>query len=256
MGWLSLLGFLCGAWGIYLSYISNRQPKPVFSIVSDDVLVDSQPTNKIKVYFDSVPVKNVRIAKIAVWNAGNGFLNKGDIVKNTFLIKSKIPVRILEAKQNKSTRNDLKIQTTIHKIDNQKENYDFTECHILGDEGFEAGDGVIINILYTSKKQGNWILPARIKGTPTGFTTIKGVRKTYGDLAFAMLSILAPLIVAIEVMQKIKKWGTGSFFRRESKWNLFFYFSMTAFFVFCMYSSYVIIYDLFILEKLPNSLEP
>jgi len=71
--WLVIISFPLGLWGLYLTFAFNKEAKPVFKVLSDVVITQNRPGSKIKVFYDSIEVQNVRAGTIALWNAGMSF---------------------------------------------------------------------------------------------------------------------------------------------------------------------------------------
>lgn len=209
MGWIAIIGLPLGAWGIYLSYAFNKEAKPVYSIMSDVTITKRGENSKIKVFYDSVEVEEVRTVTIAFWNAGNDFLDKQAFSRDYPLsIQSTKPVRILEAKVISTTRPTLKLLYNLKYIKNQKKSkfYNGINFEIEGDEGLEAGDGALIQIIYAGKS--SWVVDGRIKGIPQGFKQI--VEPQYKYSRDNMIIIAIGDIMLVVVYQTLKR-----FFRRS-----------------------------------------
>lgn len=175
-GVLGILGAALGIWGIYLAIIANKEPRPAFRVLSDVVLSDRQASPKIKVYYDSIEVQNVRAVTIAIWNDGNTFIDKTAFAKDRpITITSTKPVSILDVKQVATTRPGLSFSTVYNvdsvigtPTDTTADIFDYVTTTIDGDDGLEASDGVTFTILYTAlTRQNEWFVTARIKGVPS-----------------------------------------------------------------------------------------
>lgn len=176
LGVLGIIGFVLTIYNPFTS----KEAKPVYKLLSDVVVTERGSTSKIKVYYDTVEVENVRAVTIALWNAGSLFLDKTAFSKDQPIgLYCSKPISILELNIVKTSRSDLTFDPTIHlrtsggtPTDSTKDinQYDYVSFAIRGDEGLEAKDGVIVTILYTTNaKDYQWFASARIKGIPDGF---------------------------------------------------------------------------------------
>ncbi|QDK80822.1 hypothetical protein EXU85_20305 [Spirosoma sp. KCTC 42546] len=204
MGWLTILGTVLGIYGLYQAYQSEKVAKPVYRVISDVVVTESRQNSKIKVYYDSVEVQNVRAATVVLWNAGNEYLDKSAFSRDKPIsIKCSVPIRILEAKMIATTRPELKFSQTFHP-DQVKGKFDQVDLQIEGDEGLEADDGATFSIIYTGKVNGNWYIDTRIKGAPKGFQKVfEPERKLeYGDIIFLVTAISISVLFYYGVRSK------------------------------------------------------
>ena len=254
MGWLTLLGFLFGVWGIYLAYQSNREPKPAYSIFSDEMIVSEHVDKHIYVYYDSIKVSNVRLLKIIIWNAGNFFLDKKDIADNNKIyIGSTRPVSILEVRQVKVSRPNLRIKTSI--VASNKYNQHI-ECSLIGDEVLEAKDGVLLNIVYSSNFDTGWHVNARIKGVPNGFIKVEKSSSTFSDAIIGMLLISIYLLMLALLFRRAKRLGFVRYVNTMSlfdRWANVITIPMLTYVV-CLEGGKA--YGFFILDIIPINLKP
>ena len=249
---LSFLSFLFGIWGIYLAYESSKEAKPVYSIYSNDILVNAQSDNRIKVYFDSIRVSNVRIAKIILWNAGNDFLDK-DQITNNIIIKSIYPTNILEVRQVKITRDNLIIKSTIDGADEG----DYINCSLIGDDGLESDDGFQLNIVYTSPVNTDWSVQARIKKIPTGFVKVK-INSENPLLSTIKLIPLILLFIIIYLVSSIirKQGGLKQYWRRTTSMDIFVFVVGCLFLFFLTYSYVSDFFTLLTSYGIPDKIKP
>lgn len=219
MGWIAIISFLLGVWGIYLTFGSDRKPKPVYKILSDISITPGSSDSKIKVFYDSIEVENVRAVTISLWNAGNGFLSKDAFSKERPLAISCVKaVSILEFRTLKSTRPGLILTPTLYADsvmgtpqDSLSDESDFVALEIQGDEGLEVQDGVTCQILYTAKASDNfWSVNARIKGVPEGFN----MAIESAIIASIILDIIMPLMIVALIL-----WSISAFDRNYLKPN-------------------------------------
>lgn len=200
MGWLTIIGLPLGLYSLYLTFAFNKEVKPVYKVLSDVIVTQRSSNSKIKVYYDSVEVQNVRATTITIWNAGNEYLDKGAFsLDKPLSIRSVVPVRILEVKALVTTRPDLKFVSSLHTYKApvvQKSKLttinDYITLQIKGDEGLESQDGATFLILYTSSVNGNWYIDARIKGVPKGIQRASGPAKDFSFLEIVMFIFIIP----------------------------------------------------------------
>ena len=177
---LWIIGFFIGTVssviGVY-SYFFDKKVELNYMVLSNIELIDNPITPKIKVYYDSVKVENIKALTIAFWNSGNEFLSKENIIKDhPITIKSTEPVSILECRMIRVTRPDLIFDMTVNvddiagtPTDSTLDLFDYIDLAIRGDEGLEAQDGATFLVLYTGKTECEWEISARIKGVKAGF---------------------------------------------------------------------------------------
>ncbi len=153
----------------------------MYKILSD-VTINEGFLSKVKVFYDSTEVQNVRAVTIAIWNAGNSYIDKDNFSKEKpIMVQCSKPVSILDFVYIARTRPDLDfvpmfINDTIKGTpeDTTVSDYDYMNLKIKGDEGLESKDGYAFVILYTTKAiDCNWKVTARIKGIPDGIAEAK-----------------------------------------------------------------------------------
>lgn len=179
LGWF---GVIFGAvFSVIIYYYSIKAVKPVYTVLSDEIWTNNPVESRIKIFFDSVEVRNVRVATIYFWNASNDFLSKESFSKDKplSLISSK-PVSILEVTELGTSRPELKFSKIYHvddisgtPSDTNATTFDYVSLEMQGDEGFEENDGGKFAVIYTSKTDCKWRVDARIKGVPQGFTEVE-----------------------------------------------------------------------------------
>lgn len=181
MAWLTFFGVVISTFGIYITFYFNKEAKPVYKILSD-VTINEGFLSKVKVFYDSTEVQNVRAVTIAIWNAGNSYIDKDNFSKEKpIMVQCSKPVSILDFVYIARTRPDLDfvpmfINDTIKGTpeDTTVSDYDYMNLKIKGDEGLESKDGYAFVILYTTKAiDCNWKVTARIKGIPDGIAEAK-----------------------------------------------------------------------------------
>ncbi|AKD57085.1 hypothetical protein SD10_21525 [Spirosoma radiotolerans] len=204
MGWIAIIGLPLGAWGIYLAYAFNKEAKPVYRVISDVVVTESRLNSKIKVYYDSIEVQNVRSVTITFWNAGNEFLGKMAFSQDKPIsLKRTTPAQILEAQLVATTRPNLKF-SQVYQRGKVPGTFDCINLQIQGDEGLEANDGATFSILYTGKTNGSWFVDARIKGVPKGVQQAVEQNRKYdfGDIMVFVTLLLSLSIPYGEVRRR------------------------------------------------------
>ncbi len=202
LDWIAWISFAGMFLGFYISYALDKEANPVFKVISDVAITERGEDSKIKVYYDSIEVQNVRAVTIAFWNAGDAFLDKSHFSKDRpiTIVNSK-SAKILDFKQINVSRRSLSFDVILHlqnqsntPIDTINGSTDFATLEINGDDGLEAGDGAVFRILYTSNaKENGWVFLGRIKGIAAGFKPAIGRSYQYAvgvDLLFPLLILI------------------------------------------------------------------
>jgi hypothetical protein len=261
--WLGVISFPLGIWGLYLTYAFNKEIKPVYKVLSDVVITEGLPNSKIKVIYDSVEVKNVRVVTIALWNAGNEFIDKSAFTKDhPISISCDKAVGILEVYQTKTSRPDLALGLTLHiddiygtPEDTVASIYDDVSLEIKGDDGFEAQDGAVYQILYTTKATDyHWRVNARIKGFPAGFVEVekqKDPRETKPAMFVSGIVVtMMGLLFSFMMLSLNKLPQSKELYRGVPYWVIIN--TLLAIFFLCL--PLYIWYEFFTSDLLPNSL--
>lgn len=153
---------------IYFGLNSINNQKPVYYNKSTSSIIQDNVSPNIKILFNDKEVSNIKATEIAIWNAGNKFIDKQDI-STTLPIKI-LPhdiEEILSVKVINKSRDTLKLQA--HITESKKE----VIIDIYGDDALEKNDGALFQILYSSRSDNeNWEVVGRIKGIPKGFEEI------------------------------------------------------------------------------------
>lgn len=192
-------GYLIGVLGIILAFIfffKSRKIKKPFFAVNQPTLVAArlQGEHNLKIVWKEHELDMVYLVKIAFWNGGNDFISKDDML-SAISIKSD-GAQILNTYIDKKSREDLQLH-----IENKNNEI---LIDIDGNEVLESKDGALISILYSGSEESDWAVYGRIKGVPSGFSSIKwkmlGVNKSRKSFNVGIgLMMLSMLILAISV---------------------------------------------------------
>lgn len=159
-----IFGLFFGIIISYIFYILQKDSIEITSAISStDNITKTNISSKLKFYYDTMLVENVKSIKISIWNSGTKYIDKTDISKTYPLCF--IPsdsIRILEIRTIKRTRNNLNVIPTAYFDSTNKKNQ--IKLEIFGDDGFEKYDGLTFYILYSSRKEILWNVDGRIKG--------------------------------------------------------------------------------------------
>lgn len=156
-----IIGVPASIFGVH-SFLYPDTAEPYYMIISDELAVSS-PTSRIKLYFDSTEVPNVKVMQIALWNGGKNYIEKEKLINSYFAEVSSLGVKILQTDISKRSRKELNLKTKISKTK------DRLFLFLEGREVVESKDGAVIKIFYTSEYESNWKINTRIKGVPNGF---------------------------------------------------------------------------------------
>lgn len=198
------------ALSIYLYFISQSYQIPVYILGSSQIIASSS-TNKLKIFWDSVQLNNVKVIQIAVLNAGNKYIDKSSFSTTyPITIEPSSSARILSVRLVKKSRTTLNFTQEL--IGNKQASK--LRLFIDGDDGLEGGDGGLFEITYTSIEDIDWLVSGRIKNIPKGFIkpdyTIVSEEvaesKRYEVLKFKMLGIIliiGGLIGFVKIIQVV-----------------------------------------------------
>ncbi len=191
----TIIGIIGVSMGVIFYMLSIKNIEPKYAVRPSELLAEvTNDTERLKLLWDEKEISNIYSIKILFWNDGRKFLDKNDI-STTSPLKITIPpdIDILFHQFVKTSRDDLKMESEYRETKNTKDIY----INIIGDEALEAGDGGIVQILYSGEKTSDFFMKGRIKGVKYGIEMVDWA--TYHPLgesvnAWTKYSILAALI--------------------------------------------------------------
>lgn len=161
-GFTGITSILVGIWFYYAAQIHQI---PAY-LLSESQLIASSPINRLKIYWDSIPLPNVKVVRIAVINAGNTYIDKANFSKTyPITIEATEKVKILDVQVVRKSRSTLTFSTHVRDTLSSSA----VVLDIAGDDGLEGGDGALFEIVYTSEVDASWFVTGRVKNVPSGF---------------------------------------------------------------------------------------
>ena len=151
-------------------YVTKKEVKPRYSVAQNYLFASlREDVPELKILWDGEPIQNFYSTRIAIWNAGNDFIDSS-------LLYSKDPIRIivppsinlLSHKIDKKSRDNLEISTLTKKINAQT----IILIDLDDGEAIEEGDGFSVKLYFTSDNPTDFEVKGRVKGISDGFTYV------------------------------------------------------------------------------------
>jgi hypothetical protein len=214
-----LVGLVLGLGVSYLLYMfSATNTELSFSNFRNNLIASSSIDSNIRIEYNGNHVSKLFISEIVLINSGSQYIDMGKISK-TYPIRftPNDTCTILSISTINRSRTNLKLLTL---IDSSKPEQHSVQLKIDGDDGLEHGDGVVLNVLYTTPKDSiSWNLEGRIKGNINPFVKLdqKELERAsgkyyYGTLVFLVLGLLVIAILSYKQYQDATKSGkTGDY---------------------------------------------
>jgi len=205
---VAIFGVFATILGVF-TYFYPDKAEPYYMIVNDEVAVAS-PTSKIKLYYDSTEIPNLKILKISLWNDGKTYIAKEKFITPYIAEISNNKSTILQVEVSDRSRDKLNISIKIMKT------RDRFLIFLEGKEVLESKDFIELKIFYTSTSSSTWKVNTRIVGIPDGFKEYKFIYRAnkahyieYKTMILAFIFILLGLVITSDTFFLYNYYGNS-----------------------------------------------
>jgi hypothetical protein len=183
LGVLGIAVTILLAWWFYPSVDPTYRAFP-----ADTVARKESP--RLTVAWDGVPIENLCVGRVALWNAGTQPITQDKLpTSDPLRIVPTHAVRILGVEIANSSRPTLTLDTQIVKSNEA----DHVQLSIHGGDAMEKGDGVAVRLLFTGDCKSDFRVEGRVIGS-SGFRPVRA-----GGI-FPVLVIESPTVLGVYLM--------------------------------------------------------
>lgn len=192
-GWvgslIGVIGILVGVAGLLLFRASKSRPNPAFQIDALRLIQqrDHELPDEVSISYKGRPVQRLTKTRLIFWNAGSDTLRASEVVEadplrivfepgseilRADIVRASRPINRCKLVQGRDAENEIKLD------------FDF----------LDAGDGVSIEILHTSKERGPKI-QGTIRGVPEGVVNWGRILASHQPAPLPLLKARKPIFI-------------------------------------------------------------
>ena len=149
-------------------YFANKEASPSYAVDENYLFAEiKEEVPELKVLWNGQPIQNFYSSRVAIWNAGNDFIDSRQLYsKDPIRIIIPPSINLLSQKIDRKSRMDLAVSTLTTELNGQT----IIQVNLGEGEALEVGDGFSIKLYFTSDSPTDFEVKGRIKGLPDGFS--------------------------------------------------------------------------------------